>query len=194
MEEDVKIMDHQIEDDVHVRAAFEKGMKAVGFDEQRPPHHAVQGRNSRIEPLDKADLEDESLCIGQGDQFVRLGERHGDRFFQKDIHARLEKDRGNLIMGAGRHGDRDGVNHPCKLPVIRHGLAAIEIRRLAGAFRDRVANPDDPAPRYFLIFLQVIVAEVTDTYHADFDVFHCLHRQIPRFDSPDEGQELPDFG
>ena len=33
MEEDVKIVDHQIEDDVHVRAPFEKGMKTVRFNE-----------------------------------------------------------------------------------------------------------------------------------------------------------------
>ena len=43
-------------------------------------------------------------------------------------------------MCAGRHRDRDGVNHPGKFLVIRHGIAAIEIRRLPGALRDRVAN------------------------------------------------------
>ena len=62
---------------------------------------ATAGLNRSIKPIWKI----EPFRIGQGDQFVRLGKRHGDRLFQKDVHARLQKDRGDLVMGAGRHGD-----------------------------------------------------------------------------------------
>ena len=112
-----------------------------------------RSKNSRVEPLDEADLENQSVLICQGDQFVRLGKRRGDRFFQEDIRACFQKDGSDLKMGAGRYGDRDGVDHSRKLPVILHNRATGELRSLPGAFLDRIGNADDPAARNLLIFL-----------------------------------------
>ncbi len=84
-------MDHQVEDDVHISSPFEKRMETVGFDEEGVPHHGMEGDDGRVEPFNKSDLEDQPLCIGQGDQFVGFGQGGGDRFFQEDVHSRLEK-------------------------------------------------------------------------------------------------------
>ncbi len=73
MENDVEVVNHQIEDDVHIRSPFEEGVQTVGFDEERRSHHGSEGGDRRIEPLDEADLEDQIFRIGQGNQFIGLG-------------------------------------------------------------------------------------------------------------------------
>ncbi len=47
MENDIEVVDHQIEDDIHIRAPFEKRVEAVGFDEEGLPHHGAEGRDGR---------------------------------------------------------------------------------------------------------------------------------------------------
>ena len=201
MEDDVEVVDHQIEDDVHVRAAFEEGVEAVGFDEEGRSHHGPEGRDGRIEPLDEADLEDQPLCPGEGDQFIRLGKRRGDRFFQQDVHARLQKDRGDLMVGAGRHGDRDGVDLSQKSAVVRQNLAVAAVGRLPGILLHHVGDADDPAFRNFPVFLEVVAAQMAGSHHADSDPVHHIpdhaFRRLtadPSFRFPDEIEELPDLG
>jgi len=80
-------MNHEIEDDVHVRAPFEERVEAMGLDKQWLLDDFCQGDYGGIEPFYKAYLQDRMIPPGGVDQFISFREGDGDWLFHKRGYA-----------------------------------------------------------------------------------------------------------
>ncbi len=75
-------------------------------------------------------------------------------------------------MGAGRHGDADGIDLSQKPAIIRQNLAITAFGRLPGVLLHHVGDADDQTLRHFPVFLEVVAAQMAGSHHADSDFFH----------------------
>lgn len=95
----IEVVNHQIEDDRDLRAAWLEGRQPVRFDEHGPHDLAGQGQKRRIESLDVPDLHFEAGAFGQFQQAIGLGDggRHG--LFHENVLARTECFFGHFKVG-----------------------------------------------------------------------------------------------
>src|SRR5262249_58664891 len=74
-EDDVEVVDHEVEDDVDLGAAFGERRQAMALDETRLGENAGQRTDGRIEALEVADLQYAAVRRGQRHQSTALVER-----------------------------------------------------------------------------------------------------------------------
>ena len=68
-------MDHQVEHDVDVGAAFTERRQALALDEARPDHAPTQRADGGIEALEMADLQDAAPANRELEQLLPLVDR-----------------------------------------------------------------------------------------------------------------------
>lgn len=66
----IEVVNHQIEDDRDLRAAWLEGRQPVRFDEHGPHDLAGQGQKRRVEPLDVPNLHFQVSAFGQFQQAI----------------------------------------------------------------------------------------------------------------------------
>jgi hypothetical protein len=175
-------MDHQIENDIHIRPPLKEGMEAMGFHEKGMAHDRIQGQNGRIEPFDMADLKHPPPGLGQGHQIVRLGQGRRDRFFQQNIHIRSEAGPGDLEMGGSGNGDADGVHTFLQeVTAVPEGRAPVLIGGLLGPLLYNICHTHDTASGQPGVFLAMVGPEMAQADDPHTERIH--QRRIPLSDA-----------
>ncbi len=90
-ENHVEIVNHQIENYVHIERAWSKYTEPMNLKKQRPMHDGADGAHSRIEAFEMADLQNSVVAFGYLDEIVRLFECVGYWLFEQDIDACREE-------------------------------------------------------------------------------------------------------
>jgi hypothetical protein len=118
MQDDIKVMDHEIQHDIHIQTPLIEKGKPVGFHEHGIPEVLTDGTESRVKTFEVPDLQDTTLTLSQSYQVVCLVNRLGHGLFQKDVYAGLKEVPGDGIMKRCRRGNAYRVNATNKLPII----------------------------------------------------------------------------
>ncbi len=108
-EDNVEIMDHKVEDDVHVEGARSENAKPVGLKEHGFVEVGDEGGDGGIEALEMADLENKVTAPGAGNQAVRLGQRARDWLFDQGMNAGIKHGSCNGGVSAGWGADGRGI-------------------------------------------------------------------------------------
>src|SRR5208337_2302619 len=109
-EDDVEIVDHQIEHDVDIERARSEHAQPVHFEKHGLGQQREGGAYGGIEALEMPGLGDPAARGGQLNQFVGLGERGGQRFFDQHVYAGNDQVARNGEMMHGRNRDQSGLH------------------------------------------------------------------------------------
>ena len=100
-EEDVDVVNHEIQDNVHIGPSSRKGTRPLRLEQERVPDDLSRRKKRSIETLQLTHLQNKAFSFGQSDQEIRLFQGAGKGFFQENIHALLKKIGGDRIVQAG---------------------------------------------------------------------------------------------
>ena len=75
--------DHEVEDDIHVKAASRKRAHALDFEEKRKLGLLLGSFDDRIKAFEMADLQNTIVPIRSVDQRIRRRQIVGDRLFDQ---------------------------------------------------------------------------------------------------------------
>ncbi len=106
----VQIVDHQIEHHAHVGRAEGKSTGPHRLDEARLMQMRHGGRKRRIESLDMTDLHQRLLVTGHLQNFISLGQRAGNWFFDQHVNAAAHEFQRHFIVQGRGHGNHRGVH------------------------------------------------------------------------------------
>ena len=109
-EHDVKIMNHEIKNDVDIERARGKDAEPVNFEKHGLSDERGDSPNRRVEPFEMPDLADTTQALGQANQFVGVGERGGQGLFNQHIDPTLHQDASDLKMAQGGYSHRRGMD------------------------------------------------------------------------------------
>ncbi len=84
-ENDVKIVDHEIQNDVHIEGAWTEEAEPVGLKEHRPGDVGAHCPDGRIEALQMTHLEDASVSGGEADEQVCVFEGRCERLLDEQV-------------------------------------------------------------------------------------------------------------
>ena len=112
MQNQIKIMDHQIQNDahfssaaVHPRTGRGVSCHAFGFDTADIAGDGVDVVSCLIEAFGMTNCEDYIVFLGGVDHVDCLFQRGGDRFFNQDMFAHFHKRNGSCSVVSRRHGN-----------------------------------------------------------------------------------------
>ena len=153
-ENDVKIVNHEIEDDIDIERARGENAKAVDFEKHRMSQDGDRGADGGIEALEVSDLRDALVLGGEVNEFVGFVKRSGERLFDEDVDAGLHEFAGDVhVMDCGS-GDGRGLQLAVRGEHLRDGAESF-----AGEFAgDRIGagsvgiNDAEKADRLALLF------------------------------------------
>jgi len=166
-QDQVQVMNHQIQNDVHVGAALEKGMQTMHFNKGGPGDHLLEGHHGGIEPLDESDLQNQAVFPRQCQKLVGLLKRRAQRLFDERVNAGGQEIPGDGKMISRRHGDADRVHAIQHVPVVRKGRTPVKIGCLLRLFDLAVGHGGNDAGSDPGVFLKMITAQMADPDHAD---------------------------
>ncbi len=86
-EDDVEIVDHEVEDDIDIERAGREDAEAVRLKKHGLVEVRGDGRDSRVETLEMANLKDAAVCFSQRDESVCFFDGGDERLFHKDVDA-----------------------------------------------------------------------------------------------------------
>lgn len=170
-ENDVQIVNHQVDDHIHIRAAVGEHAYALGFDEKRQVQAGLDGPYGRVEAFDQAHLQDAAMVRREPDQRVRLGQRGGDGLFHHHVHAVLQAEAAHLEVTGGGGGHGDGVHLARQFAVIGKGGGAGFpgcTRRLGGV---QISDSNQLDALHGSVFLGMIAAQMTHANDTDANGF-----------------------
>ncbi len=105
LQDDVEVVDHQVEDYVHVEGAGAEDAEAVGLKEHGLLNARGKGGDGGVEALEVTDLDEAVVLTGEADEVVGLVQGGGDGLFDEQMQACLEEAGGGVEVGRG--GDAD---------------------------------------------------------------------------------------
>src|SRR5262249_4992343 len=125
VEQEVKVMDHQVQNDANVRRTAGKGAESFALDEPRPEVVLLKLFKSGIEPLDMTDLEHRRMAARQLDEGVGLFQGRGQGFFDEQRNAApQEVARDRMMVSRGNFNSR-GINQMEQQPMVVNGLSPV---------------------------------------------------------------------
>jgi hypothetical protein len=102
-------VDHEIQNDVDVKAARAEQAQAVNFEKERIADDPPESGDRRVEAFKMAYLKDAAVPRCSVDQPLGAGEVRGDRFFDQNVDALLEQRTPNIRVGPSRS------RHDCRI-------------------------------------------------------------------------------
>jgi len=167
-EDDVEIVDHQIEDDVHIKRTRREDAEAMYLKKHRLREEWKRSADRGIEALEMTDLRNPLVNGRQLDKFVGVSESCGQRFLDQYIDAGLHEVASHGKMMNRGSGHRSGT----KFTVGGHhltngaeGPAAELAGNLVGAIEIGV-NHSQQADRFPLLFEFFVDAGVVSSEDA----------------------------
>ena len=106
-EDHVEVVDHQIQDHIHVRAACGEHPQAVCLDEARVANAAARGPHDRIEALRVADQKEFPRALRLPRHAHGLLETRGHRLLDQDRQAAPQAGLDDRGVRRGRYGHAD---------------------------------------------------------------------------------------
>src|SRR4029079_16050593 len=94
----IEIVDHEIENHIHVGASSAEAAQAVAFDKDRPTDVRTHALHDRIEAFAVSDLKPASALRRKLDQLARLAGSYCDGLFDEDVFAGLQTGFCNGVM------------------------------------------------------------------------------------------------
>ena len=107
---DIEIVNHQVEDNVHVQRTRSKHAQPMDFEKHRPSDERKRCLHRGIETLEMTNLPNPAETLSQRHQFVSFRQRCSQRLLDKDVNTGLHQDPGNLQMMDRRHSHRSGLH------------------------------------------------------------------------------------
>ena len=130
MQHDLDVVNHQIQHNANVDAAVWEGGKTMRFDEPWVVHAFFKLQQHRIEALDVADLENDTLGLREFDERLRFRVGFADGFFHHHMNACLHQRFGHFAVEDRRHSHCGGIHPLGKVGQITGGMRA----KLCGKF------------------------------------------------------------
>ena len=106
MQDEVDVVDHEIEHDSDIGPAWIERRQPITVDESRRLDERQGGTHRPIEPLDMPGLDQCPALRGDGQQFIRFGERRGQRLLDQQMTPALERRPGHREVRWRRHRNR----------------------------------------------------------------------------------------
>ena len=129
---DVEVVNHQVEHDVDIEAAFGKGAEAVHFDEAWIDENLPRRGHRRVEPLGVTDRERGAAPGSRGNHGVGLGDRPGNRLLDEDGYARLEERQRDLGVHLRRRRNRHRIHLAVELTHVEQRACTVGCGDLLG--------------------------------------------------------------
>ena len=139
--QDLQVVDHQVENDVHVETARRERAQALDFDEARAGAGIEQRLDGRVVELDMPHGKDPVMGLGGGDQGVGLRQGRGDRLLHQQVHAAFEQRQPEFPVECRRRCEHRGVDLPGQFVEARGDLGAVLRRDRRGHFGPGVEDP-----------------------------------------------------
>src|SRR5690348_13392014 len=98
MQNDFEIMDHEIQNDTNVCAAFRIRAEPMRFNKPRVRQISFKSAQNRIEALDMTYLQNQLIASSRVSQFRSMRSVVGDWLFHEHVFAIGEKRPRNVIM------------------------------------------------------------------------------------------------
>ncbi len=117
-EQDVQVVDHQVEDDVNVQAAFGELAQTVDLEELRLDKERRERSDGRIEPLQMSDLQEHPCLARTTNHALGFLQRARYRFLDKDGHAVFQELARDLTVALGRDGDAHSIHLTEQLAIV----------------------------------------------------------------------------
>ncbi len=170
--DDVNVMDHQVQNHVHISAPLAIRSQTVALDEARCAQVGLRRQNRRIEPLQVPHLQYQAAARRNRDQLSGFLGGLGDRLLDQHVRARLQEVTRDRKMRRGRCDHAHRVDRAEKLPIIgkrpgahfgRHGFTGL----LSG-----IDDTHQVTLRRLSIFLGMEPSQVADADHRCSDFPH----------------------
>ena len=160
-------MDHEVEHDVHLRAALLEGGEPLALDEERPRHALGERAERLVVALDVSRLEHQLLAFGELDQLVGLGERGGDRLFDQEVQTLLQALSRHRVVAIGRHRDDRRIDLAERLAIVGERSAVELLCERRGARAVSIDHRDKLCATQRSELLRVVAPHVAGTDHGD---------------------------
>ncbi len=160
-EDDIEVVDHQIEHDVHIEAAQCEYAHAVNFEKQGEGCQALEREDGGVEAFEMADLEDSVVARGGFDQAVGFGQGGRDGFFDEHVEPGFEQSAADLGVGDGGNGYDRGIGVADDVAVIGGSNGSAGLGVFPGAGEIGVDNVGELGVRVFGNHANVVFAEGT---------------------------------
>src|SRR5579872_2943487 len=133
-QQDIDIVDHQVEDHVHIQGARAEDVQAVDFEKQGVPGQALECHDGGIKALQMADLQDAAVRFRGGDEAIGGGDIGRNGLFDEHVDAGFEQRASDFSVRGSGDGDYGGIHAAGQLARMGEGETAIGRRYFAGAF------------------------------------------------------------
>ncbi len=172
-------MDHQIQDNVDIKAARSEQSHPMRFKEAGPSDDLPQGSHGRVESLEVSYLQDAVIPCRRGNQPVGAFQRIADRLLHEHVDARVEKLRSNLSVKCCRGGNADGVNLAQKLAIIVERLRPKRCGNFLGPAGSGIRDSRQSDLGHGRVHPGMMLAERPNSHHAHSEFVHSRFTQFP---------------
>ena len=167
-----KIMDHQIEHDADIGTAVRIRGEPMRLDETRIRQTFFKGAENGIKTFHVTNLKDEPAFSRQLRQFASMRGVFRDWFLDQKMFAQSEQSAPNFAVSVRRSRNRSCIHFSSKLFQRRRGTDAKLHRQLICFGLIGVINGSKVCSRKFCIKTGVVFSNVPDTNHAHAKLFH----------------------
>ena len=155
-------MNHQIEDDAHIRTALFERREAMRFDETRRRETTCRRHDRGIESLEVPDLKHAAARLGDRDEVLRLRDGGRDRLLDEHMDAPVKQRPADGMVQRRRGGDAHRVHSIQELAKIRNARHAEFGSDPRARLCVDVDHRDQLRRRQLGVFLRVKSPEVAD--------------------------------
>jgi hypothetical protein len=178
MKNDLKIVNHQVEDDADICAAVRVRRQAVCFNEARVGQPFFQGAQHGIKPLNVPNLQNQLVDCGDLGEFAGLLGRFGNWLFHEKMFTGSEEAVSHLVMRVGGRGDGGSVNLLRELIERAGRHRAILATDGSGTRRINIKHGRKLRVRHIRIKPGVIAADMANANNS-YPQFFCFHLTDP---------------
>ena len=170
----IYVVDHQVQDHVHVQAARAEQVHAVDFEEKRQGGAAFQLRNRGIETFEMAHLEDAAVAAGGFDEAIGGGQVAGDGLFHQHVETAGEQGAGDRLVSGGGDGHHGGVHQAGSVAKIGQCAGAVGFRHFGRPIRVGIHDCGKLRARGFVDHTAMVLAELARANDCQPDLGHGL--------------------
>ena len=163
----INVVNHEIQDDIHIQSPFIEQSKPIGFYKHRFREMWVNGTKGRIETLEKSHLENAAFTISQSNQVLCLVKALGHGLFQEHVNTCIQEVPSNCIVGWCGCSDAHRINASDKILMIDNK----SFLKLSGhhscTVLIEIGNCNEIRFRKPCIFLRVKTTKIADPHYAN---------------------------
>jgi len=133
IQHDVQVVNHEVQDDVHVQTTRAKQAEPVNLEEKRDARDFLQSGNGGVKAFQVTDLQDALVLGRRVYQTPRRGQIGRDRLFHQDVDARCEQLASDFSVQRSGHCNHRRIDFALELTERSERQAIMLGRRLRRA-------------------------------------------------------------